>query len=194
VFYHNGEFIFVVTCHYELLGYDSFLIYHSNAYQIAQWLGVLEFLIESYFFPDYKNFLTGFFMFGFGVTMVIGMICRMSAFYYANVSFTHLVSTTKEQDHVLVTNGIYQFSRHPSYFGYFLFAVSGQLLMKNFVCAVAYVLVLWNFFLERLSIEEPALEEFFGGKYREFRSQVPTRIPFLDSALEKRLASTETTD
>jgi protein-S-isoprenylcysteine O-methyltransferase len=43
----------------------------------------------------------------------------MSAFYYANVSFTHIVSTTKKQEHVLVTNGIYQFIRHPSYFGYF---------------------------------------------------------------------------
>jgi protein-S-isoprenylcysteine O-methyltransferase Ste14 len=119
VFYHNGEFIFVATCHYDLLTYDSFLTYHSAAYQIAQWTGVLEFLVESYFFPDYKTHGIEIRLIFFGALMAAGMACRMSAFYYANVSFTHIVSTIKKQEHVLVTNGIYQFIRHPSYFGYF---------------------------------------------------------------------------
>jgi protein-S-isoprenylcysteine O-methyltransferase len=59
--------------------------------------------------------------------------------------------------------------------------------MKNYLCAAAYVYVLWNFFLDRLEFEELALEQFFGQEYRDFRCKVPTRIPFLDRALAKRL-------
>ena len=189
VFYHNGEFIFVATCQYELLSYDSFLLYHSNAYQFAHDLSIFEFWVEYTYFPDYKNQGICYMAIIFGLQMIFGMICRMSAFYYANINFTHLVATKKRPEHMLITHGIYAFSRHPSYFGYFLLAVSGQLMLKNLFCAVCYMLVLYFFFLERLELEEYALEKFFGRAYREYRSKVGSKIPFLDKILAKRLIS-----
>jgi len=62
----------------------------------------------------------------FGTLALMGDVMRISAFYFANSNFTHLVAYRKEREHVLVTNGIYKLSRHPSYDGYFLFAVCTQ--------------------------------------------------------------------
>jgi protein-S-isoprenylcysteine O-methyltransferase len=56
----------------------------------------------------------------------------------------------KREDHVLITSGIYRYIRHPSYFGFFYWALGTQLLLENPFSFVAYALVLWKFFSHRV--------------------------------------------
>ena len=63
-------------------------------------------------------------MFWIGVCMiVVGQAFRTLAEFTAAKSFNHLVQDEKDEKHVLVTNGVYRLVRHPSYFGWMLWAV-----------------------------------------------------------------------
>ena len=69
----------------------------------------------------------------------------------AKANFNHIVQWTKKADHVLVTDGVYAFSRHPSYFGFFWWGLGTQLLLGNRICFVIYAVVLWKFFHHRIT-------------------------------------------
>lgn len=74
--------------------------------------------------------------------------------------------TEKEEHHgVLVTHGVYSFSRHPGYFGFFWWALGTQILLSNPVSLLLFSVVLWRFFNERISAEETYLIRFFGDDY-----------------------------
>lgn len=85
--------------------------------------------------------------------IVLGQLVRSAAMRQAKTNFNHLVQFYKKEDHVLVTDGVYAFSRHPSYFGFFWWALGTQLMLGNNLCFVAYALVLWKFFSHRIMRE-----------------------------------------
>jgi protein-S-isoprenylcysteine O-methyltransferase len=82
--------------------------------------------------------------------MITGLFARLLAFYTAKSNFTHLIQVHKRSNHTLVTNGIYSLLRHPSYFGFFYFAVGSMIFIGNFFCSVAYIVTLHKFFRERI--------------------------------------------
>ena len=78
----------------------------------------LEWLIEYLFMPVYWPFIL------VGSSMCItGHLLRLGAMFHAASNFHHVVQTTKKKDHRLVTTGVYQFCRHPSYLGWSLWAI-----------------------------------------------------------------------
>jgi protein-S-isoprenylcysteine O-methyltransferase len=105
---------------------------------------------------------TGFFL------IAVGQLSRSMAMMEAGTSFNHLgewsfirehrhaeltswtVQYQKQDNHVLVTSGIFSYLRHPSYFGFFYWALGTQLVLGNTVSFVAYALVLWKFFSHRV--------------------------------------------
>ncbi|RMZ92004.1 hypothetical protein DV736_g738, partial [Chaetothyriales sp. CBS 134916] len=106
-------------------------------------------------------------------------LVRVAAMRKAKTNFNHLVQLYKKDDHELVTGGVYAFSRHPSYFGFFWWALGTQVVLGNVGCFVAYAVVLWKFFSHRITHEERHLVQFFGKAYIDYRHRVPTRIPFI---------------
>lgn len=73
---------------------------------------------------------------------------------------------------VLVTSGIYRYSRNPMYLGQALVLLGAMLLLRNaLVLLVVPLFVAW---ITRLQIvpEERALAARFGARYAAFRSQV----------------------
>lgn len=184
VFYHKGEFIFVAKWQFELLNWDSYLIYHSIFYQIAQWFSIFEFWFV-WLFYEQKDYQAKWFMAIFGTLGVMGLLIRNIAFHHAEHNFTHLVSYKKEDDHKLITTGIYAYSRHPSYFGYFLFQICFQQMLKNMISVVAYTYVLQLFFKERIIDEEEQQQRFFGNKYIDYRRRVGIGIPFINELTKK---------
>ncbi|KAL6245678.1 farnesyl cysteine-carboxyl methyltransferase [Rhinocladiella similis] len=113
------------------------------------------------------------------ILVVVGQVMRSTAMKQANTNFNHVVQWTKRSDHVLVTHGVYAFSRHPSYFGFFWWGLGTQVLLGNRLCFVAYAVVLWKFFHHRIMHEERHLVSFFGQQYLNYRDRVPVRIPFI---------------
>ncbi|KAL2019682.1 hypothetical protein VTK56DRAFT_9301 [Thermocarpiscus australiensis] len=115
---------------------------------------------------------------GLGLVL-LGQTVRSVAMVQAGPSFNHLVQRQRSAGHVLVTTGVYGVLRHPSYFGFFWWALGTQLVMGNVLCLVGYAVVLWRFFSRRIRHEEEFLVQFFGGEYLDYRRRVGTLIPFV---------------
>ncbi|KAL2881414.1 farnesyl cysteine-carboxyl methyltransferase [Colletotrichum sp. CLE4] len=151
------------------------------AYAIAHATAFAECLLTNLVFPTsvWAPFglrtpllLTGLLLVGIGQTV------RSAAMVTAGQSFNHTVQHYRAESHTLVTGGVYAYFRHPSYFGFFWWAIGTQLVMGNVVSLVAYAVVLWYFFSKRIRHEEELLVRFFGQDYEDYRKRVGTMIPF----------------
>lgn len=84
------------------------------------------------------------------VLTLLAMFLRILAFFTARSNFTHLVSYKKKKGHVLVTHGIYAFFRHPSYTGFYYYAIFSMIMIGNFVSAILFACMLSVFFNARI--------------------------------------------
>lgn len=159
---------------------QSFLINNGMEYTCAHILAILECLLESYFFPDWKTFTYSKVIIAFGcLLLIMGQIIRSLAMFTAGRSFSHIIQTEKIDDHILVTNGIYSFSRHPSYLGFFWWAIGTQLMLLNPFTLFCFIIILYRFFSKRIAYEEIHLIEFFNNDYVQYKERVGTWIPFI---------------
>jgi protein-S-isoprenylcysteine O-methyltransferase Ste14 len=71
------------------------------------------------------------------------------------------------------------FLRHPSYTGLLLVFAGGGLITGNWVSAAGASTVLLVALIHRLRIEERALEEALGGRYRQFAANRARLVPFV---------------
>ena len=98
-----------------------------------------------------------------GVILVFtGHYFRIASMFHAGTNFNHLVQYEKKVDHKLVTSGPYRFSRHPSYFGWTMWALGTQLVLSNSICFVLWCIACYMFFQDRIVEEEYLLIKFFG--------------------------------
>eukprot|EP01095_Lingulamoeba_sp_RSL-Kostka_P011358 TRINITY_DN4296_c2_g1_i1.p1 TRINITY_DN4296_c2_g1~~TRINITY_DN4296_c2_g1_i1.p1 ORF type:complete len:177 (-),score=36.31 TRINITY_DN4296_c2_g1_i1:155-685(-) len=138
-------------------------------------LAYLNILLKAFFLSFLKN---NWYIYYFGLLIALsGLILRLVGMHTAKASFTHLVKYEKRNEHILITNGIYQFTRHPGYVGWFLYTVGTQIILCNPICAIGFGFVAYKFFEDRLIDEEEALVEMFGESYEIYREKVPI-IPF----------------
>ncbi|ORZ08010.1 Isoprenylcysteine carboxyl methyltransferase family-domain-containing protein, partial [Lobosporangium transversale] len=175
--FHAFEYIAIALFNPTKLTLDSFLLNHSPEYTMATIGGVTEFLIELYFFPQLKTW--GWLNKVGLIIVVIGQAARTLAMFSAKSNFSHYVEFYKEEHHVLVTDGIYSLLRHPSYFGFYYWALGSQLMMMNPICFVGYGAVLHYFFSDRIFQEEQLLIRFFGQDYRDYKAKTKTGLPFI---------------
>lgn len=90
-FFHYSEFLAIAWCNPKSLTVDSFILNHSWAYGLAASASWLEFALEVYFLPDFKDF---YYLWLVGVVLcMFGEIVRKTAMITASNSFTHLVGT-----------------------------------------------------------------------------------------------------
>ncbi|TDZ36278.1 Protein-S-isoprenylcysteine O-methyltransferase [Colletotrichum spinosum] len=153
------------------------------AYAIAHLTAFTECLLANFFFPASTSFwvpsyLRPLLVLAGLLLVVTGQSVRSLAMVTAGESFNHTIQHYKAESHVLVTTGIYAWLRHPSYFGFFWWAIGTQLVMGNLVSLAAYAGVLWYFFSKRIRHEEELLIRFFGEDYVNYRKRVGTLIPF----------------
>lgn len=158
---------------------NSFLLSsNGSAYSIAHSASFIETLISHFFAPSLlpPNLQNVLLFLGIAL-IVIGQGTRAVAMLTAGSNFSHVVRHTKASSHRLVTSGIYSVLRHPSYFGYFWWAIGTQLMCGNRICLVAYLSVLFRFFDRRIRGEEELLVRFFGEEYVAYRARTWVGIP-----------------
>lgn len=115
-----------------------------------------------------------------GLVLIIGgQTMRSIAMRQAGSSFNHVVQSTRRENHQLITRGVYKVSRHPAYAGFFWWAIGTQLILGNYISLLAYTVVLWKFFAQRIFHEEKHLVSFFGADYADYRKKTPVLIPFI---------------
>ncbi|XP_011186419.1 protein-S-isoprenylcysteine O-methyltransferase [Zeugodacus cucurbitae] len=176
-FFHYSEFLAIAWCNPNSLSTDSFILNHSIHYAIAAIASWIEFALEVWLLPSFKDF---YYIWLLGVVLcATGEIIRKVAMITARNSFTHLVQHEKADNHKLITHGIYAYMRHPSYVGWFWWSVGTQIILLNPVCILIYTVVSWKFFHDRIFMEEITLLNFFRSDYHKYQQNVPTGLPFI---------------
>ena len=176
LFFHSSEFILAVSTHGKSnVSLNSLLV--SKEYVLAMVFSLVEYFFEVLLFPELKEHL---WVSNLGLAMVVmGEIVRKLAIVTAGRSFTHLIKVYHEDNHKLVTNGVYGFVRHPSYCGFLIWSVGTQIILCNPISTIGFAVVVWQFFAKRIPYEEYFLRQFFGADYEEYAGRVPSGVPFV---------------
>lgn len=82
--------------------------------------------------------------------VAIGHAFRIGAEFTAGYSFNHKIQFVHEEKHVLVTHGLYAYSRHPSYFGWYMWAVGTQIVLLNPISTILFIATSFMFFKSRI--------------------------------------------
>ena len=175
--FHWGEYFITAVSNPRNLKLESFLLDHSREYHLALVASMIEYFLEWIFFPSYKqpNWVS---IVGLCIVLA-GDLLRKLAMLTAKTNFNHYIQYRKQEGHELVTTGIYAFTRHPSYVGWFYWSFGNQIMLCNPVCTVLFAVASWRFFQERIYNEEITLVSFFGEDYLAYQKKVSTGIPFL---------------
>ena len=177
-FYHITEYAIHKHFHPKSTDVDSFLI--TKGYLCALAFGVVEYLLENWKHSEFKHDPSNPMIYIGVVFIAVGLFFRFSAMIHAGVSFSHRIAEYKKTEHKLVTDGVYKYVRHPSYLGYYLFAIGTQIYLSNIVSPILFAVVLWLFFNDRIPYEENLLIEFFGNDYIVYREKTRTWLPFIE--------------
>lgn len=155
--FHFLEYWTTATYNLPAARATSFLLFtNGTAYNVAHSCAVLEILLSIFVFPRWGARYTNFLTVSLGLFLVLfGQATRSIAMATAGTNFNHTPQKVKKEGHELVTNGVYAYSRHPSYFAFFWWAIGTQILVGNKVCLLAFIAVLWNFFNSRIKGKFP---------------------------------------
>lgn len=153
---------------------DSFILNDTDIH-LVHIASLLEVLLE--YFAGVP--LSRFSLWAGIMVALIGQMCRTIAMYTAGTSFNHYIQRERTQQHVLVTHGIYNYLRHPSYFGFFWWFIGCQLLLQNTLTLFVGIWKLHAFFKTRIEFEEDLLVKFFGKDYDVYRAKTSVAIPFI---------------
>ncbi|KAG0686613.1 hypothetical protein C6P40_003688 [Pichia californica] len=173
---------YFITASYQPLRVEasSFVLNNTIGYHIAHGFALIECILELYFLPNFKknsNYLP---IKLFGLFLIIlGQSVRTLGMITAGGNFSHLIKNVKEDDHILIKHGIYSIFRHPSYFGFFWWAIGTQLLLLNPLASILFAFMLYSFFSSRIHFEERYLIKFFGDDYINYRHNTYIGIPFI---------------
>jgi protein-S-isoprenylcysteine O-methyltransferase len=180
--FHLLEFFITAIYNPTQATADSYLINHSLTYTTAALLSWIEFWIRFFFGRRirYMNLPIWISCIGF-CTLIIAQLVRSLSMATAGESFNHLIQTSKRQNHILITHGIYRIFRHPSYVGFFYWSISTQLLLGNIFHTILYTAASWTFFKRRIHYEEESLCQFFPETYPIYVARTSMGIPFLKS-------------
>jgi len=175
--FHWGEFAVAAGWNRSRCSVDSFLLENGTMYHIAHAVAITEFVLTTFFAPNFKRYAS---IARLGMAMtLLGQFLRSTAMIHASSNFSHQIVTRKEDDHKLVTTGVYGWLRHPSYTGFFYWSLGTQVALQNPISFIGFAIVLWRFFWNRIKVEERYLVRFFGNDYEVYRKKVGTWIPFV---------------
>ncbi len=107
----------------------------------------------------------------------LGLLLRWWSFASLGKYFTVTVRTSEDQP--VVDRGPYRVLRHPGYTGLLLAFAGGGLIAANWVSAAGAVVLLLIALVHRLRIEERALEEALGSRYRRFAANRARLVPYV---------------
>lgn len=112
------------------------------------------------------------------VTAMLGGMClRWAAMITLGRFFTPHVALASDQE--LVVSGPYRFIRHPAYAGILLVFAGVGLAFENWLSMAALFALTLAGVLNRVRVEEAALELRFGASYSDFAKRTKRFVPFV---------------
>lgn len=110
-------------------------------------------------------------VFAAGIVLRWYSIIHLGRFFTVNVAIA--------ADHQLVDTGPYRFVRHPSYTGALLAFVGFGMVMRNWASVLVISMPVALAFLYRIHVEERALIQALGERYRAYIKRTKRLIPFV---------------
>jgi protein-S-isoprenylcysteine O-methyltransferase Ste14 len=112
----------------------------------------------------------------FGLVLyAAGGVIRLWPVFVLGHRFSGLVAI--QRGHTLVTTGIYQRIRHPSYLGLLIIMLGGALVFRSGVGVLLTALVLVPL-VARMNAEEALLSSQFGAEYNAYRARTWRLVPY----------------
>lgn len=109
--------------------------------------------------------------------MLLGMWIRLSAIRILKKAFSVNLHVGDEQK--LITTGLYQHIRHPSYTGAYLSMLGFGLIFLNSYALIAFSVLPLIALLNRIHIEEKMLKHHFGEEWEAYCKTTKRLIPFI---------------
>jgi protein-S-isoprenylcysteine O-methyltransferase Ste14 len=145
------------------------LLIISTPIWICMYIIEYRFLFSSFIDPSFS--LLGITLFLFGSIILLTSRIQLGRFASGKLKI--------QEDHKLITTGIYKYVRNPIYFGG-LIGVLGMGLAFRSLFVVSGALVLDTYvFIQRILREEELLETEFGDKFIQYKKKTKRLIPFL---------------
>ena len=82
-----------------------------------------------------------------------------------------------QDQHELITKGIYRFARHPMYLSIFTLSIAQLFLLNNWVAGPIGIIGFTLLYFSRIDKEEEMLRDHFGQKYEEYCQLVGRLMP-----------------
>jgi protein-S-isoprenylcysteine O-methyltransferase Ste14 len=82
-----------------------------------------------------------------------------------------------QQEHSLVTQGVYRSIRHPMYAAHWLWAVAQALLLQNWIAGPSMLVTFLPSYLVRVPREEQMMLDHFGQEYRQYMQRTGRVVP-----------------
>ncbi len=115
-------------------------------------------------------------MFWLGIALIlIGIAIRATAILTLRRYFT--VQVTIQESHELVDRGLYRFIRHPSYTGALVSFIGLGFAFGSWLSLAIIVVAALIGFGYRIRVEEAALVQHFGDRYRQYAARTRRLIP-----------------
>lgn len=118
---------------------------------------------------------------------VLGYVLTIIGLIVYSLSLYQLLSHTG-RGRMLLTKGLYGITRHPQYFGIFLWTLGVSISGWRLINYLMWLTLCYSYLL-LAEYEEVELEKALGHEYLHYRSRVPFIIPFLKMELFSRVAS-----
>lgn len=89
------------------------------------------------------------------------------------------VDVVIEKDHEVVQWGPFRWVRHPSYSGVLLAFLGWAMTLWNWVAMAVVLVPIFVAFLRRMNVEEAALSQALGHRYREYMRRTKRLVPLI---------------
>lgn len=177
--FHLLEFFITAIFNPSVTSSESYLVNQSKAYTAAFLIAFCEFWIRFICFPATwtRPCILG------SLVVALAQIIRSWAMITCGESFNHLIQTSKKDNHVLITHGVYKYFRHPSYVGFFYWSIGTQLVLNNWCTMIVFTGASMMFFRRRIPYEEESLIHHFPNEYAEYAKSTWVGIPFIPNII-----------
>lgn len=110
------------------------------------------------------------------ILVIAGVITAISARRKLDSNWTHAYDYQIKRKHTLVTDGIYQYIRHPIYSGIIFTSLGVQLVVQSYLFFFALLALPWCYYWGKR--EEKILLSHFGIKYNNYMKKTKMLIPY----------------
>ncbi len=107
-----------------------------------------------------------------GALILVGGLLGLVGLFQFYRNGTSIDPHKPDKAKVLVTDGIYQYSRNPMYLALFFLLIAYASILQNVLNLGLLALFIWYINRYQIIPEEEVMEEKFGDEYQEYQSKV----------------------